>query len=245
MSSKKHILIVDDEFAFLKPLAAYFEKQGFKVSEAQTAREAIRKVNSVRPDIILLDLTLPDGDGLDVCKTIRTSFDTPIIFLSGRVDTTDKVVALELGGDDYVTKPCEPRELLARVRSTLRRYGGILSDQKHFETPKSIIKFGPWSLDPQAQLIFDTKSGNKVHLTGGELRILLMLIRYPGVVLSRDKLLDLKQEDGTPEVFDRTIDNFISRLRKKIEPSKDSKRLIKTYWGGGYSLDCDVEYIPR
>ncbi len=244
MDKKHHILIVEDEFALRKSIASYFESNGLKVSEAENATQALERHRAVEPDLVLLDIVLDSGDGLEVCKEIRRISNTPIIFLTGRLDLPDRILGLEIGGDDYVTKPFDLRELLARVRTVLRRRPSPSESKVAEEVPASKISFGPWTLDPSQRALF--KDGEApIRLTSGEFKILVAFLRNPRVILSRQMLLDLKQGQAQADIYDRSIDNYISRIRRKIEEHPKQPQYIKTYSKGGYAFECDVSFHPN
>lgn len=226
----EHILVVDDDLRIRQMLIRYFEDEGYRVTgvaDGAAMRESLRK-NTI--DIILLDLVLPGGeDGLSLAREVRSASDMPIIMLTGRDDVVDRIVGLEVGADDYIAKPFHLREVLARLRTVLRRRQPAAP--QHLETGEA-IRFDGWRLDlGRRQLV--TAEGNEIALTTGEFDMLAVLARHPGRVLSRDVLMDLTHGRNL-EAFDRTIDAQIARLRKKIERDPKQPALIKSVRGIGY-----------
>jgi len=231
-----HILVVDDHRDIRDALAAYLGKHGYRISVADGG-DAMRKVlASSAIDLVVLDIMMPGDDGLTLCRELRRNDDVPVILLTAVSDETDRVVGLELGADDYVTKPFNPRELLARIKGVLRRTHSLPPRQR--EPSSTRITFDRWALDvPRQELI--AEDAVVVPLSTGEFRLLAALLDHPGMVLSRDQLLDLTQ-GRSARVFDRSIDNQVSRLRKKLELDPKKPKLIKTVRGGGYMLTAEV-----
>lgn len=230
-TSSDHILVVDDDARIRQMLTRYFEDEGYRVSAASDGRGMREALQRSAIDIILLDLVLPGGeDGLMLAREIRSRSDVPIIMLTGRDDVVDRIVGLEVGADDYIAKPFHLREVLARLRTVLRRR------QRQAEPAKSeasdIIRFDGWQLDPDRRQLL-TAEGEEIALTTGEFDILVVLARHPGRVFSREMLMDLTR-GRRHEAYDRTIDAQIARLRKKIEPSPHMPTLIKSIRGVGY-----------
>jgi len=237
MSDKRpHILLVDDESSIREPLAAYLSKNGFRTTQADNAETARAHLNAYAIDLVVLDIMMPGEDGLSLCRYIRSTSETPVILLTARVEDTERIIGLEMGADDYVTKPFNPRELIARIRVVLRRTGVGGTRQRAPETES--FAFGDWVLKAGERSLTD-RNGVAVPLSTGEYRLLLALVTHPHQVLSRDQLLDQTQ-GREAQAFDRAIDNQISRLRRKIEKNPKSPVLIKTIWGGGYTLATDV-----
>lgn len=233
--SKPHILLVDDEPSIRLPLAKYLDKQGFRVIDVENAALARSSLLSYSIDLVLLDIMMPGEDGLSLCRFLAANGGPPVILLTAKDEETDKVVGLEIGADDYVSKPFSPRELVARIRTVLRRAGNssavIESDQNNYG-------FAGWTLKTAEQSLYDPH-GVLVPLSSGEFKLLEVLVSRAGHVLDRDQLLDLtKGREGGP--FDRAIDNAISRLRRKIEADSKSPEIIKTIWGGGYRFTALV-----
>ncbi|MBI0535409.1 response regulator [Roseomonas sp. KE2513] len=236
METAPHILVVDDDREIRELLARFLEKQGFRVTTAREAREARRAWPLGRYHIVVLDLMMPGESGLDFARWLRSQSDVPIVMLTAMGEETDRIVGLELGADDYVAKPFNPRELLARIRAVMRR--------AHGEGPRrdplpSAIRFGGWVLEPQRRRLLNP-DGAEVPLTGGEYELLTVLVERPNRVLTRDMLMDLlRGRQAGP--FDRAIDVAVSRLRRKLEDDGRNPSLIKTVRGGGYVLAADVE----
>jgi len=236
MDTTPHILVVDDHRDIRDGLTRYLEKSGMRatgVADA-VAMDAALKVGSF--DLIVLDVMMPGEDGLSVCRRLRATGQIPILMLTALGDETDRIVGLEMGADDYLSKPFNPRELLARIKAILRRIdrkqisGGSLAGRR--------LLFDRWILDTDRRILSDDL-GDEVKLTTAEFRLLTVFLERPRFVLSRDQLLDLTSGRNA-QVFDRTIDNQISRLRRKIERDPSNPTLITTVWGGGYSFATDV-----
>jgi DNA-binding response OmpR family regulator len=233
------ILIVDDEAEVRLLLRRCFEREAYEVIEAQNGGELFAALEREPLQLITLDLNLGGEDGLELARQIRTRHNVPIIMISGKGDTIDQVVGLELGADDYISKPFHLREVLARVRAVLRRYdAGIAAGGPAPEAGANRYRFERWVLDTaRRQLIGE--GGAVQELTTAEFNLLDILVARPGRVLSRDNLMDLlKGADWSP--LDRTIDNLVARVRKKIEPDADTPRLIKTVRGVGYVFTPEV-----
>lgn len=234
-----HLLVVDDEPSIREPLAAYFEKNGFRITQAGNAASARTFIAAGGIDLVILDIMMPGEDGLSLSRFIRANSDLPVILLTAKAEDTDKIVGLEIGADDYVVKPFNPRELVARVKTVLRRAIGHGVRQ---EAPDTLnYAFGPWVLRAGERMLVD-KDGVSVPLSTGEYNLLLALVTHPRQVLTRDRLLDLTQ-GREAEAFDRAIDNQVSRLRRKVEPDPKEPTLIRTVWGGGYTLAAEVRRI--
>jgi len=231
-----HILLVDDERAIREPLAQYLRKNGFRVTQSDGAEDARSKLSAYAIDLVVLDIMMPGEDGLSLCRHIRANSDLPVILLTARTEDTERIIGLEMGADDYVTKPFNPRELMARIRVVLRRMIGNTSRLRAPELGN--YEFGGWVLKAGERALVDG-DGVSVPLSTGEFNLLLALVTHPNHVLSRDQLLDLTQ-GREAHAFDRAIDNQVSRLRRKIEDDPKSPKLIRTVWGGGYTLASDV-----
>jgi DNA-binding response OmpR family regulator len=219
------ILIVDDEPKIVRLVADYLAAAGFGVSTARTGDEALMRVRTETPDLVVLDLGLPGLDGLDVTRAIRRTGDLPIIMLTARDDETDRVIGLELGADDYVTKPFSPRELVARVRAVLRRHAGSgLSEQ---------LRAGDLVLDVPRMRV--TRSGEAVELTATEFQLLAAMARHPGRVFTRSQLLDAIHGVAF-EAYERAIDAHVKNIRRKLETEPRAPRHLLTVYGVGYRL---------
>lgn len=232
------VLLVDDEAALREPLADYLSRQGFVVSQAASAAEARSRVRDDPPDLALLDIMMPGEDGLSLCRHLTESRSIPTIFLTARGEATDRIVGLEIGADDYIVKPFEPRELVARIRSVLRRATRGPSDAKDNED----FLFDNWRLDPLKRRLVDP-DGAVVPISSAEFRLLMAFLEHPRQVLDRDRLLDMVQ-GREAHLFDRAVDNQVSRLRRKIELDSRNPQVIQTVWGGGYMLAADVRRVP-
>jgi DNA-binding response OmpR family regulator len=237
MAGEPHVLIVDDERDILDPLAAYLSKNGFRISKAADARAARDILAAHAVDIALIDIMMPGEDGLALTGFIRATSKVPVILLTAKGEETDRIVGLELGADDYVTKPFSPRELVARIKAVLRR----TADDRVKAPEADAYAFGDWVLRTGERELVD-RDGRSVPLSTGEYNLLLALVSHPKRVLTRDQLLDLSQHRDLG-AFERSIDNHVSRLRKKIEADPSDPRLIKTVWGGGYTLAAEVRRL--
>jgi two-component system alkaline phosphatase synthesis response regulator PhoP len=221
----KRVLVVDDDAKTVELVKLYLNRDGYRVFTAYDGNEALRLAQEKRPDLIVLDVMLPGIDGFEVCRIIRAESDVPVIMLTARTTDQDKLEGLELGADDYVTKPFSPRELAARVRAVLRRLPG--------ERGPDEINFGPINVNflrREASL-----EGRPLNLTSAEFKLLGILVREPGRVFSRPELIE-KALGFNFEGFDRTIDVHILNLRRKLEPDPRRPRYIKTVYGAGYKL---------
>lgn len=227
----KKILVVEDEKKIVKLVKAYLEQAGYVVVTAADGQEALTVFRHERPNLVVLDLQLPTIDGLDVCRIMRRESDVPIIMLTARIEETDKLIGLELGADDYVTKPFSPRELVARVRAVLRRTEGE-------RVVEQTITVGDVTVDLERHTV--TVRGEAVELTPTEFDLLAVLIQNPGRVFTRMQLLD-KVQGYAYEGYERTIDAHIKNLRKKIEPEPAEPRYILTLYGVGYKFKGDVD----
>jgi two-component system, OmpR family, response regulator len=237
--SEPHILVVDDERDIRDPLAAYLGRNGLRVSKAENAAAARQILAAHAIDLILLDIMMPGEDGLSLAGFVRATSGIPVILVTARTEDMDRIIGLELGADDYVTKPFNPRELLARIKAVLRRSDG---GGKPVHAPDAeAYAFGPWVLRTGERELRD-KDGVAVPLSTGEYNLLLAFVPHPKRVLTRDQLLDLSQGRELA-AFERSIDNHISRLRRKIEEDASDPKLIKTVWGGGYTLAADVRRV--
>lgn len=230
-----HILVVDDDAALRNLLQRYLRENDYTVTTVADGVLMDAALKQETPDLIILDLMLPGEDGLSLARRLRSRGDVPIIMLSARGDEVDRIVGLEIGADDYLAKPFNPRELLARIRSVLRR-SAITSDSN--ELASSAVCFGRYQLDMGSrQLLFDDKP---MTLTTGDYALLEVFVTHPNRVLSRDTLLHLlKGYEHQP--YDRSIDVRITRLRKKIEPDIAHPVYIRTVWGEGYLFTPDAE----
>jgi two-component system torCAD operon response regulator TorR len=234
MSRRPRLLVVEDDPAILALFVAYLEKDGYQVAGAATAASAEAMVKKQEFDLILLDLGLPDEDGLVVARRIRASSTTPLVFVTQRASDADKVAGLELGADDYVTKPFNPRELSARVRNILARADRSGSRQG----PEDLVRFGEWVLDLGRYTLRDGR-GNSVPLTRAEFDVLKALLLASGRAVTREMLLDAIRPKN-PEGSDRAIDVLVSRLRRKLESGDGRPTVIVTVLGVGYRIGVPV-----
>jgi len=225
------VLVVDDEVQIVRVLRGYLEQAGFDVLTAYDGREALRLARQERPDLVVLDLMLPGMDGLDVCRALRKESDLPIIMLTARVEETDRLIGLELGADDYVTKPFSPREVVARVRAVLRR-----TRQEAVAPEDETLRVGDLHLDAVRRALFVGES--RVELTPSEFEILRVMMRSPGRVFTRDQLLEVTQ-GAAYEGYERTIDTHIKNLRRKIEVVPGRPESLLTVHGVGYKMRED------
>jgi len=241
--SNKHILVVDDHQDIRDPLAKYLKQHGFRVSTADGGEQMRAQLQKADIDLVVLDLMMPGEDGLSLCRYVRDIQGPPVIMLTAMSEDADCVVGLEMGADDYVTKPFVPRVLLARIKAVLRRHGPDVAGNEKGHLPPAgsagKLRFKGWTLDVhQRQLVRD--DGLLVPLSNAEFKLLRVFLSHPQQVMSRDQLLTHTQgREAQP--FDRSIDNQISRLRKKVEVDAHNPTLIKTVWGGGYMF---TEKVP-
>ena len=236
-SSQPHLLVVDDDAEILTLIERYFGSQEFRVSTAINGTAMRAAIQAYTIDIVLLDLGLPGEDGLDLTRYLRTHWKGAIIIVSGRGESVDRVVGLELGADDYVTKPFDLRELLARVRSVLRRATPASLDRATADAPA--IEFAGFRLNPDARMLVGPQN-SEVPLTTGEFELLCIFLDHPNRVLSRDQLMGFMHgRDAGP--FDRAIDVQIGRLRRKIERDPAKPELIKAVRGAGYLFAARVQ----
>ncbi len=223
------ILVVDDEPKIVKLARDYLEQGAFRVTSAGAGAPALEIARREHPDLIVLDLRLPDMDGLDVCRAIRRESDVPVLMLTARADEFDRLLGLELGADDYLTKPFSPRELVARVRAILRR-SQQPGEQRRF------IRAGALQIDLDGHEV--TRDGISVHLTPNEFLVLSTLATRPGQTFTRAQLLDAMY-DVDVGGFDRSVDSHIKNLRRKIEPDASSPSYVLTVYGVGYKFRSD------
>src|SRR6266478_4596726 len=224
-----HLLIVDDDLDLCEVLTRYLEAEAFRVSSAQTGSEGSKAGIEGSYELIVLDVMLPDKKGFDVLREIRQRVRTPVLMLTAKGDEFDRVLGLELGADDYLTKPFSPRELVARISAILRRSGWQSDDKNGLRPPK--ITFGDLELDLGARTV--TKAGGPLNLTSAEFELLHMFFEFPGQVLTRDKLVE-RVLDRKFSPFDRSIDFHITNLRRKLGPQPDGGERIRSVRGIGY-----------
>jgi len=240
METNPHILIVDDDREIRDLLGKFLERHGIRVTTARDGRETRKVWPNGHFQLVVLDLMMPGESGLDVARWLRSQSNVPIIMLTAMGEETDRIIGLELGADDYVPKPFNPRELLARIRAVLRRTGDAEQRRTEVGSGQS-LRFAGWVLEPARRRLLNPE-GVEVPLTGGEYDLLLALAERPNRVLTRDMLLDLlRGRQAGP--FDRAIDVAVSRLRRKLEDDGRQAQLIKTVRGGGYVLAATVERV--
>ena len=238
MTSAIHIAVVDDEADITLLLGNYLQGQGYRVTQLHSGRALMATMATDAPALVLLDLGLPGEDGFTIARQLREHWRCGLVIVTGRGDAVDKVVGLEVGADDYVTKPFDLRELLARIKAVLRRMTPADAPAAAPEVRRDRFRFATWELDVAARRLTDP-SGREVTLTAGEFDLLSAFARHPGRVLSRDFLLEqTRGRDGAP--FDRTIDVQIGRLRKKLEADPEDPQIIKSVRGAGYILVSPV-----
>ena len=234
MDPSPHILVVDDHRDIRELLGRYLAQHGFRVSPADGAAAARRILKSAAVDLVVLDVMMPGEGGLQLTRSLREAGDVPIILLTAMGEETDRIVGLEMGADDYLTKPFNPRELVARIRTVLRRAQALPRPRELAVGGGGVLRFDRWRLDLARRELLD-EAGVAAPLSSGEFRLLAALLERPGLVLTRDKLLDLTRGRAAG-LFDRSIDNQVSRLRRRIERDPARPALIKTVRGDGYSF---------
>ena len=235
--SSAHLLVVDDDRQLRELLTRFLGKHGYRVTTARDGQEMRQALKDWRIDLVILDLMLPGDDGLILCRELRAVSRMPIIMLTAMGEETDRIVGIEMGADDYLPKPFNPRELVARIKAVLRR-----TQELSPQAPAGgdvTLRFAGWRLD-RAQRKLDSPDGVVVELSGGEFDLLLAFVEHPRRVLSRDQLLDLSRGRAAAP-FDRSVDVQVGRLRRKIETDPKDPQLIKTVRGGGYLFTAAVE----
>lgn len=233
--NSSNVLLVDDDQRIRGMLGQFLTERGLTVYEAPDGKRMFALLKAQRIDVIVLDVMLPGEDGFSLCRRLRLDSGVPVILLTAINEAADRIAGLELGADDYVAKPFDPRELLARIRAVLRRMGGGAEPLSREQT---IYTFLGWTLDPRRRTL-RTRHNVLVDLTSGEFDLLLAFVEYPQQILHRDRLLDLAR-GRTNQAFDRSIDVQISRLRRKIETNPAEPELIKTVRSEGYIFTADV-----
>ena len=240
MTAGETILVVDDDPRICRLISRLLRRDGFSAHTAASGAEMRSVLEDVRPDLVLLDLMLPDEDGFTLARELRVGSEVGLVILTGRTDTVDKIVGLELGADDYVTKPFDPRELVARIRSVLRRRAGSSSRS---DGRGSLARFAGWTLDLDGFELRD-EAGRSTHLTSHEFQLLAALVDHGPRVLTRDKILDDVFDRGwSPD--DRSVDVLIGRLRRKLGDDARDPKLIRTIRGTGYRLIPKVRMTER
>lgn len=236
MEATPHIAVVDDNRDIRDLVGKYLQKHDYRVSLAENAAALRRLLDRSAIDLVVLDVMMPGEDGLSLCRHLRESTNLPVIMLTAMAEETDRIVGLEMGADDYLAKPFNPRELLARIKAVLRRVQSLPPQRGQIKAKE--VRFDRWLLNVGRRELID-QEGMTVPLSTAEFRLLSVFLDHVGLVLSRDQLLDLTA-GRSAEPFDRSIDNRVSRLRKKIETDPKTPTIIKTHWGGGYSFSAEV-----
>ncbi|HEX4522473.1 MAG TPA: response regulator [Casimicrobiaceae bacterium] len=236
-----HVLVVDDDPTIRELVSDYLGQNELRVTAVATGEEMTRALSEHVIDVVLLDLRLAGEDGMDLAKKVRAEFTIPIVMLTGRKEEADRVMGLELGADDYVTKPFSPRELLARVRAVMRRYRIVQDLLPARDEKRRAYRFAGWELNLRTRR-FTSPRGERIELSNGEFSLLQAFCGAPRRILSRDQLLELSRLNRA-EVYDRSIDVQILRLRRKIEPDPARPEYIKTERGAGYMFDVGVEVL--
>jgi two-component system OmpR family response regulator len=239
-SAREHLLVVDDDAEIRQLLATYLQDHGYRVTAVADGRGMRAALAASQPDLIILDVMLPGEDGVSLCRAVRARSEVPVIMLTARGDETDRIVGLEIGADDYVPKPFSPRELLARVKSVLRRAKALPPNLRQQEG--RWFRFAGWQLDAVTRNL-TAPDGVVVPLSATEFKLLRTLLDHPGRVLTRDQLIELMlSRDAGP--FDRALDVQISRLRQRLREDAREPAIIKTVRGQGYVLAAAVESEP-
>jgi two-component system OmpR family response regulator len=236
-----HVLAIDDDPAMRQLIAEYLGDNELRVTTVSTGEEMTRALAEHAIDVIVLDLRLAGEDGMDLARKVREESTVPIIMVTGRKDEADRVMGLELGADDYITKPFSPRELLARVRAVLRRYKLVQELLPARDEKRRAYRFAGWELNLRTRRL-TSPQGERIELTNGEFSLLQAFCAAPRRILSRDQLLELSRLNRA-EVYDRSIDVQILRLRRKIEPNPARPEYIRTERGAGYMFDVAVEVL--
>ena len=236
MEPAPHIAVVDDLREIRELVSRYLLQHGYRVSAAPGAREFRQLFERSVFDLVVLDIMMPGEDGLAHCRQLRATCDLPIILLTAMTEETDRIIGLEMGADDYVSKPFNPRELLARIKTVLRRANSL--PPRRDRARAEIVRLDHWTVDLGRRELID-EDGVAVPLSTAEFRLLCAFLDHPRTILTREQLLDLTVGRAAAS-FDRSIDNQVSRLRKKIEADPHNPALIRTHWGGGYSLEAAI-----
>jgi len=238
VDSKPHILIVDDEQKIANMVYDYLDAVGFSVETAADGKSALLQIAAREPDLVLLDIMMPGLDGLDVVRKVRSESNIPVILLTARAEEQDKLIGLELGADDYITKPFSMKELAARIRTVLRRTRALRSAP--VEDSQKVINHGPLKVDIEKRTV--RRGDTPIELTGVQFNILYRMLQYPGKVFTRMQLLESVQ-DYAFEGYERTVDVHIKNIRKALEPDSSKPIFILTVWGVGYKLAEESELV--
>lgn len=229
------IFVLEDDPEVARLICMNLAEYGFRHEHLRTGRQLLERARQCAPDLCIVDLGLPDMDGMQVVRELQDGSPCAVLILTGRNDLTDRVLGLELGADDYIVKPFEPRELVARVRSILRRYQRAASADA---TERNTARFAGWAFDASRHTL-TAPDGREIPLSAAEAGLLATLLRRPNKILSRERLLGERDVDP----FDRSIDVRISRLRRKLDDDPHNPRLIKTVYGAGYLFSAQVEWL--
>jgi two-component system, OmpR family, response regulator len=236
LETTAHILVVDDDQEICSLLDRYLCSQGFRVSVANNGSEMEACLEAANASLVVLDVMLPDVSGLDLCRSLRSRSSVPIILLTALKEDVDRIIGLELGADDYLCKPFNPRELVARMRAIFRR---VEERGNNGKPPEYLFRFEGFVADPATRRVI-AADGTEIALTAAEFSLLIAFLERPGKMLSRNELLDITQGRGA-EPFDRSIDVLVSRLRRKLNKA-DKQQLLKTQRNGGYQFTARVDY---
>jgi two-component system, OmpR family, response regulator len=234
-----HILVVDDNAEIRETLGAYLRRNGKRATTAADAAAARDALKRMRVDLVVLDIMMPGEDGLSLCRSLAGKDGPPVLLLSARGEDIDRIVGLEVGADDYVPKPFNPRELLARIDAIIRRDQAPPRQSRKLQEGR--VKIGDWVMN-SGDLFLTHSNGERMYLSSTEMRLLEVFIERPGVVLDRDALLDLSHVQGL-QISERAIDSQVSRLRRKLGDNPKETRYIRTVWGGGYTFTVQAERL--
>jgi two-component system OmpR family response regulator len=240
MERTPHILVVDDDREISSLLSQFLVRHGLRVTTARDGIEMFKALEASRIDLVVLDLMLPGEDGLNLCRRLRAESPVPVIMLTAMVEEVDRIIGLELGADDYLTKPFNPRELLARIKAVLRRAAQLPGTPVDVGAEGKTYLFEDWHLDLSKREL--SKDGTPVSLSSGEFSMLLAFVEHPQRVLTRDQLLDIAR-GRSAALFDRSVDIQVMRLRRKIEENPKQPQFIKTVRSGGYIFTPRVQAI--
>lgn len=241
MSQQIKILVVDDDRQILSLLCKYLTEQGFLVGQAETVREMKDRLRDFRPDFIILDVKLPDGNGMDACRDLRASGNnTPLILLTANKEEVDRILGLEIGADDYMSKPFNPRELLARIKAVHRRASG--SDSRAEDAVPPGYRFDGFLANPATKTVMREQEQKDLQFTGGEFDVLTILLERPNRLVTREQIIQLTH--GTrADPFDRSVDVLVSRIRKKLKDAGGTEGSLKTVRNSGYQISVKVEKV--
>ena len=241
MTQQIKILVVDDDRQILSLLCKYLTEQGFLVSQAETIKAFRERLRDVRPDFIIMDVKLPDGNGMDACRDLRgTGNATPLILLTANKEEVNRILGLEIGADDYMSKPFNPRELLARIKAVHRRTSGVETRAEDVIPPG--YRFDGFVANPATRTVVREEGQKDLQFTGGEFDVLMILLERPNRLVTRDQIIQLTH-GSRADPFDRSVDVLISRIRKKLKDAGGAEGVFKTVRNSGYQLSVKVEKI--